>query len=332
MLARRLVEERERPDRAAEVGAARRRLERGRRRRRTREMAQAVARSESAGTARGLRFASHGHGPGEGLIRACRGDPVTAWLRPNPRRRTRVHDRRPEAGRARQADLDGQAEGIVTYEEVNDALPGDLVSMDQLDDIMLMFGAMDIEVVDSAKAPRILAEIEDSLDEREETGRPRAASRSICRRGPSGAPKTRCGCTCGRWAEFRCSPARARSRWPTDRGGQGRGRAGRPVDQPRQARVPGPPRGAPQGADLGPGHRRQLRRGVHRGTRGRAGPQGAGGPHPGSSGWCATPRRSQRKELKPKPRNPKRQKLDLAVRPKEQRLFAALRESRSTPP
>jgi RNA polymerase primary sigma factor len=62
----------------------------------------------------------------------------------------------------------GKQKGYVTYDEVNDALPSDLVSMDQLDDIMMMFGAMDIEVVDSAKAPRIAAEIEDSLDEREE--------------------------------------------------------------------------------------------------------------------------------------------------------------------
>jgi RNA polymerase primary sigma factor len=62
----------------------------------------------------------------------------------------------------------GKQKGYVTYEEVNDALPSDLVSMDQLDDIMMMFGAMDIEVVDAAKAPRIAAEIEDTLDEREE--------------------------------------------------------------------------------------------------------------------------------------------------------------------
>jgi RNA polymerase primary sigma factor len=63
----------------------------------------------------------------------------------------------------------GKQKGYVTYEELNDALPGDLISSYQLDDIMLMFGAMDIDVVDTAKAPRPLNEIEDSLDEREET-------------------------------------------------------------------------------------------------------------------------------------------------------------------
>jgi len=64
----------------------------------------------------------------------------------------------------------GKQKGYVTYDELNDALPSDLVSSYQLDDIMLMFGAMDIDVVDTAKAsPRIATEMEDSLDEREET-------------------------------------------------------------------------------------------------------------------------------------------------------------------
>ena len=46
----------------------------------------------------------------------------------------------------------GKQKGFLTYDEVNDALPADMVSFDQLDDIMMMFGSMDIEVVDSAKA------------------------------------------------------------------------------------------------------------------------------------------------------------------------------------
>ena len=64
----------------------------------------------------------------------------------------------------------GKQKGYVTYEELNDALPGDLNSY-QLDDIMLMFGAMDIDVVDSVQGGRRPSEIEDS-DEREEPARP----------------------------------------------------------------------------------------------------------------------------------------------------------------
>jgi RNA polymerase primary sigma factor len=54
----------------------------------------------------------------------------------------------------------GKQKGFLTYDEVNDALPQTMVSFDQLDDIMMMFGSMDIEVVDSAKAARMPSEVE----------------------------------------------------------------------------------------------------------------------------------------------------------------------------
>jgi RNA polymerase primary sigma factor len=54
----------------------------------------------------------------------------------------------------------GKQKGFLTYDEVNDALPSDMVSLDQLDDIMMMFGAMDIEVVDSVKAARLPSEVQ----------------------------------------------------------------------------------------------------------------------------------------------------------------------------
>ncbi|MFO7982207.1 MAG: RNA polymerase sigma factor RpoD [Desulfuromonadales bacterium] len=43
----------------------------------------------------------------------------------------------------------GKEKGYLTYDEVNDALPADMVSSEHLDDVMTMFGEMDIEVVDS---------------------------------------------------------------------------------------------------------------------------------------------------------------------------------------
>ena len=67
----------------------------------------------------------------------------------------------------------GRARGYLTYEEVNDALPQDLVSLDQLDDIMMMFGAMDIEVVDQAKAVT-LPEMEGEVGEDREEAAERA--------------------------------------------------------------------------------------------------------------------------------------------------------------
>jgi RNA polymerase primary sigma factor len=45
----------------------------------------------------------------------------------------------------------GKEKGYLTYEEVNDILPADMVSSEQLDDVMSMFGEMDIEVVESER-------------------------------------------------------------------------------------------------------------------------------------------------------------------------------------
>ena len=68
----------------------------------------------------------------------------------------------------------GKEKGFLTYDEVNDLLPPDIVSSEQIDDVMSMFGEMDIEIVDSAqkvKIPKIkldLEEDEESEGEQEE--------------------------------------------------------------------------------------------------------------------------------------------------------------------
>jgi RNA polymerase primary sigma factor len=49
----------------------------------------------------------------------------------------------------------GKEKGFLTYEEVNDLLPPDIVSSEQIDDVMSMFGDMDIEIVDSAQKVKI---------------------------------------------------------------------------------------------------------------------------------------------------------------------------------
>ena len=49
----------------------------------------------------------------------------------------------------------GKEKGYLTYDEVNDLLPPDIVSSDQIDDLMMMFGEMDIEVVDAAHKVKV---------------------------------------------------------------------------------------------------------------------------------------------------------------------------------
>jgi RNA polymerase primary sigma factor len=63
----------------------------------------------------------------------------------------------------------GKEKGYLTYDEVNDILPEGLVSSDQLDDVMSMFGEMDIEVVDSEQkvSLRQSREVEDESGEEE---------------------------------------------------------------------------------------------------------------------------------------------------------------------
>ncbi|MBW6511367.1 MAG: RNA polymerase sigma factor RpoD [Desulfuromonadaceae bacterium] len=64
----------------------------------------------------------------------------------------------------------GKEKGYLTYDEVNDVLPADMVSTEQLDDVMTMFGEMDIEIVDSEQKGILLKErsLEDSLDKHDD--------------------------------------------------------------------------------------------------------------------------------------------------------------------
>jgi len=58
----------------------------------------------------------------------------------------------------------GKEKGFLTYDEVNDLLPPDIVSSEQIDDVMSMFGEMDIEIVESAqkvKIPKVKLDLEE---------------------------------------------------------------------------------------------------------------------------------------------------------------------------
>src|SRR5512144_1860427 len=61
----------------------------------------------------------------------------------------------------------GKEKGYLTYDDVNDMLPAEVVSPDQIDDVMSIFGEMDIEVVDS-NARVTLGGAGDDLAEEEE--------------------------------------------------------------------------------------------------------------------------------------------------------------------
>lgn len=60
----------------------------------------------------------------------------------------------------------GKEKGHLTYEELNEALPENVILSDQIDDLMVMFNEMDIEIVDGSKVT--VTESEGS-DEKEES-------------------------------------------------------------------------------------------------------------------------------------------------------------------
>jgi RNA polymerase primary sigma factor len=62
----------------------------------------------------------------------------------------------------------GKEKGYLTYDEVNDMLPADIVSPDQIDDVMSLFGEMDIEVIDSNQRVTLAGQAEELAEEEEE--------------------------------------------------------------------------------------------------------------------------------------------------------------------
>lgn len=65
----------------------------------------------------------------------------------------------------------GKEKGYLTYDELNNALPEDFVSSDEMDSIMIMFGEMEIDIVDQIEEEnyhKIAAEEEVEEEEKEE--------------------------------------------------------------------------------------------------------------------------------------------------------------------
>ena len=62
----------------------------------------------------------------------------------------------------------GKEKGYLTYDELNDILPADIVSADQIDDVMSIFGEMDIEVVDSNQRVVLAGQGDEAPEEDEE--------------------------------------------------------------------------------------------------------------------------------------------------------------------
>ncbi|PIP08996.1 MAG: RNA polymerase subunit sigma-70, partial [Syntrophobacteraceae bacterium CG23_combo_of_CG06-09_8_20_14_all_50_8] len=60
----------------------------------------------------------------------------------------------------------GEEKGFLTYDDVNDLLPADIVSSDQLDDIIMLFGEKNIDIIDTDKGEKLVVKkaVDDSPD------------------------------------------------------------------------------------------------------------------------------------------------------------------------
>ena len=98
----------------------------------------------------------------------------------------------------------GKEQGYLTYAQVNDHLPSEIVDPEQIEDIVNTINDMGIPVYE--KAP----DTESLLADRAFASLPtRRRSRKPPPRSPrsmpnSAAPPTRCACTCARWARWNC--------------------------------------------------------------------------------------------------------------------------------
>ena len=72
----------------------------------------------------------------------------------------------------------GEEKGFLTYDDVNDLLPSEVISSDQIDDIIMLFGEKNIDIIDTDKGEKLV--VKKAADEwvrDQERGSPRSAAR-----------------------------------------------------------------------------------------------------------------------------------------------------------
>jgi RNA polymerase primary sigma factor len=99
----------------------------------------------------------------------------------------------------------GKEKGYLTYGDVNDMLPEEIGSADDLDDLITTIGTQGIDLLDG---PKFGADKDFELEEGEDVELDLTP-------GTLEKPTTRSACICAKWAPFPCSPAKAKWRSPS---------------------------------------------------------------------------------------------------------------------
>ena len=108
----------------------------------------------------------------------------------------------------------GKERGYLTYAEINDHLPDDVVDAESIEAIISTFSEMSIQVFDEAPAAEDLLMSDTAAsgaDDEEEEAQAEQAQSTV----DLAAPPTRSACTCAKWVLLSSSPAKAKSRSPS---------------------------------------------------------------------------------------------------------------------
>ena len=102
----------------------------------------------------------------------------------------------------------GKEKGYLTFGEVNDLIPGEVNSADDLDDLMTTIGTQGIDLLEDQ--PKLAAE-HDELDSEDSEDVELDLTPARWRR-----PTTLSACTCAKWERYRYSPAKAKWKSPSE--------------------------------------------------------------------------------------------------------------------
>jgi len=97
--------------------------------------------------------------------------------------------------------------GYLTYDELNEALPQDQMSSEQIEDIMSAINDMGVQIVESDEAGEDGEERDDddgeTVDHISEND-PRSLTSTVKKPEPVIAPTIPCACICAKWAPSNC--------------------------------------------------------------------------------------------------------------------------------
>ncbi|HTZ40848.1 MAG TPA: RNA polymerase sigma factor RpoD [Syntrophales bacterium] len=91
-------------------------------------------------------------------------------IKDNRRRRTTFISKEIQSDEVKKLISLGEEKGFLTYDDVNEMLPSDIVSSDQIDEIIMLFGEKNIDIIDTEKGEKIILKkaVEEAAETKEE--------------------------------------------------------------------------------------------------------------------------------------------------------------------